>query len=212
MKTTSRRVWTGLALASGFAALALVGCSGTGGQDGDTKAVGQMSLPLTTQGASGATYRLRNATFVVQSQYYGYDPGWAGAGNSPGYPGSITVSSETDPNARNISLSLEEGAYYVQLLPGWSMEKSDGSATQTVEATLLSGISQWVYVSRQSTSWAEYSFGIGGRELWLNGKLNIGIDVQETPPGEGGAAGAAGPAAGAAGSPEQSVGGSGGAP
>ena len=34
--------------------------------------------------------------------------------------------------------------------------------------------------------------GIEGREIWLNGKLNIGIDVQETPPGEGGWGGAAG--------------------
>lgn len=66
-------------------------------------------------------------------------------------------------------------------------EKGTASGAQAVEATLLSGVSQWVYVSRQSTSFAEYSFGIGGKEIWLNGKLNIGIDVQETPGGDGGA-------------------------
>jgi len=80
----------------------------------------------------------------------------------------------------------------VQLQPGCSLEKSSGSGTETVEATRLSGSTQWVYVYRQSTTWAEFSSGIGGREIWLNGKLNIGIDVQETPPGEGGWGGAAG--------------------
>ena len=52
-------------------------------------------------------------------------------------------------------------------------------------ASLLSGASQWVYVSRQSTSFAQFNFGIGGKEIWLNGKLNIAIDVQETPGGGG---------------------------
>jgi hypothetical protein len=74
------------------------------------------------------------------------------------------------------------------------MEKTTSSGAQPVEATLLSGGYQWVYVSRQSTSWAEFSFGIGGREYWLNGKLNIAIDVQEAAGagGEGGGGGAAG--------------------
>jgi hypothetical protein len=67
------------------------------------------------------------------------------------------------------------------------MEKVTPSGPLTVEATLLSGATQWVYVSRQSTSWVEYNFGIRGKAIWLNGKLNIGLDVQETPGGEGGA-------------------------
>ena len=65
-----------------------------------------------------------------------------------------------------------------------------------IQTTLLSGESPWVWVSRQSTSWAEFSFGIGGREIWLNGKLNISISVQEPPgaAGEGGAFGEGGSA------------------
>jgi hypothetical protein len=193
MKRTSRRVWAGLLLSAGVGVLGLVGCSGSGGHDdGGAETFGQINLPLTTQGASGITYRLRNATFVVQRQYYYYEDAEAGAGGTPGTPGSVIVSSESDPNARNISLSLEEGYYNVQLRPGWSMEKDSAAGAQTVEATLLSGASQWLYVSRQYTTWAEYSFGIGGRELWLNGKLNIGIDVQETPPGAGGDTGTGG--------------------
>ena len=189
MSQISRRVWTGLLLTAGFSVSGLLGCSGgAGGQADET--LGQMNLPLTTQGASGANYRLRDATFVIQTQYYGGYAGWSSVGGGgPGTPGGAVVSSETDPDATNISVSLEEGYYNVQLLPGWSMEKTNSSGTETVEATLLSGSSQWVYVSRQSTSWAEFSFGIGGREIWLNGQLNIAIDVQETPGGFGGAAG-----------------------
>jgi hypothetical protein len=191
MTRVSRRRWTGLLLSAGFGVVGLVGCSGSGGHDGEGQALGQMSLPLTTQGASGVTYRLRNATFVVQNQYYDYEYGAAGAGGSGGTPGTVVVSSETNPNASNITLSLEEGYYTVSLLPGWRMEKLGPSGAQTVEATLLSGSSQWVYVSRRSTSWAEFSFGIGGREVWLNGKLNIAIDVQEAA-GAGGMGGAGG--------------------
>ena len=177
-------MWTSLVLAAGLGVVGLAGCSGSGGRDGALETLGQMSLPLSTQGASGTTYRLRDATFVVQPEYYYYDA--AGAGGSPG---TVTVSSETDPNAKNISLSLEEGYYNVQLLPGWHLEKGTAPGAQTVEATLLSGTSQWVYVSRQSTSWAEYNFGIGAKEIWLNGKLNIEINVQEVPGGEAGAGG-----------------------
>jgi len=205
MKQLSRRLWMGFLLSAGVGMVSLVGCSGSGGRDTESAALGQMSLPLTTQGASGVTYRLRNATFVVQSQFYDYEYGDAGAGGSAGTPGRRVVSSETDPNARNISLSLEEGYYRVELLPGWRMEKTSSSGSQPVEATLLSGANQWVYVSRQYTSWAEYSFGIGGREIWLNGKLNIAIDVQEMPGvgGEGGVGGAIElPAAGMGGTAE----------
>ncbi|HKO47198.1 MAG TPA: hypothetical protein VJV79_05720 [Polyangiaceae bacterium] len=199
MKQTSRRVWVGLLLAGSFGVVGLSGCSGAGGDEGDSKALGQIGLPLTTQGASGVTYRLRNATFVVQGQSYSYVDA-AGAGGTSGNPGTVIVSSETNPNASNISLSLEEGYYNVRLLPGWSMEKATSAGAQPVEATLLSAASQWLYVSRQSTSWAEYSFGIGGREIWLNGKLNITIGVQETPQGAGGEGPGVGGEAGSAGS------------
>jgi len=190
MKQTSRRVWVGLLLAGSFSVGGLSACSGSGGHEGESKALGQIGLPLTTQGASGVTYRLRHATFVVQNQYYDYGYGEAGAGGTNSNPGTVVVSSETNPNASTISLSLEEGYYYVRLLPGWNMEKATPSGAQSVEATLLSGENQWVYISRQNTSYAEYSFGIGGREIWLNGKLNIAIDVQEAAGAGGGSAGA----------------------
>lgn len=139
-----------------------------------------MRVPLSTQAASGTTYRLRDATFEIRSEYYydDYVGGQGGGGNSPQV---ISVSSETDPNASAISVSLERGYYYVRLLPGWRMEKVEGGVATDVEATLLSNTTQWVYVAAHSTSWLEYQFGIGDRALWFNGNLNLNIQVYENP-------------------------------
>lgn len=46
---------------------------------------------------------------------------------------------------------------------------------------MLSGESQWLYISPHSTSSAEFQFGPGERELWLNGDLNLEIQVHEDP-------------------------------
>jgi hypothetical protein len=176
----------------GTVGLLLVGCSGSSakGVDSGEDKMGHLALPLVTQGASGVSYHLRDATFVIHhyTGYYYYDVA-AAAGAPPasggsGYGGGdtiTTVSSETDPNAQTISVSLEEGDYYVELLPGWHFEKSGPNGAEAVEATLLSSSTQWLWVSRQSTSFAEYQFGIGGREMWLNGQLNIGVVVYEDP-------------------------------
>jgi hypothetical protein len=66
-------------------------------------------------------------------------------------------------------------------LPGWRFEKVTPDGAEPVEATLLYGETQWVYVSRRSTSFAEFQFGLGGREIWLNGDLNIGVVLYEDP-------------------------------
>lgn len=193
MNNVTRRMGT---LLLGTLGLWLVGCSGSsvkGGDSGEEK-MGHLALPLVTQGASGVSYHLRDATFAIHhyTGYY-YDIGIAGAASggtgAGGGDSVVTVSSETDPSAQTISVSLEEGDYYVELLPGWHFEKDSANGPETVEATLLSGQTQWVWVSRQSTSFAEFQFGLGGRELWLNGQLNIGIVLHEDPNqviGEGG--------------------------
>jgi hypothetical protein len=178
MNKVTRRLGTGMIAAAGL--MMLVGCgnSAQGGESGER--TGQLALPLVTQGASGVEYRLRDATFVIQG-YPSY-PGFGGSSSGGGTSGtSITVSSETDPDAQTISLSIEEGQYYVQLLPGWHFEKVTPDGAEPVEATLLYGETQWVYVSRRSTSFAEFQFGLGGREIWLNGDLNIGVVLYEDP-------------------------------
>jgi hypothetical protein len=166
---------------------AMVGCSGEPAAKGE---VGTLNLPLSTRGPSGTEYRLRDATFQISSSYYYDDYGSGGDGSS----GTITVSSEDDPSASSITVSLERGYYDVRLLPGWRMEKiEDGEATNVV-STLLSSATQWVYVYQRSSSWVSYEFGLGDRSLWFNGDLNIGVQVYENPEqyygGEGGYGGA----------------------
>jgi hypothetical protein len=206
MKTTRR---LGMAMLLAAAGSSLMGCSSSGESspvaEGESR--GQIALPLTTQGNSGVVYRLRDATFNIYR--YGYYAGTAGSpsmmgtagtattagtGGSGGSGDVITVSSETDPDAATIKVPLEEGAYFVQLLPGWHFEKQTPEGYEAVEATLLSGDTQWLYVSRLTTIFAEYHFGLGEREIWLNGELNIGVVLHEDPSelGYGGSVGTGG--------------------
>jgi hypothetical protein len=121
-------------LASGV----MAGCSSDPVDRGD---LGTLRLPLGTHGPSGTEYRLRDAVFQISNYYYYEEPsGEGGAGSSSN---TYTVSSEDDPNASSISVSVEGGSYYVQLLPGWHMEKVEGGEASDVEATLLSGATQW---------------------------------------------------------------------
>lgn len=176
----------------------LSGCSseGSGGQE---REMGTLALPLSTQGPSGTTYRLRDAVFEISSDGWYYAGGEGGASSQ-----SITVSSEDDPNAESIRVDLERGYRFVQLQPGWRLEKvEDGTATD-VEATLLSESGQWVYVRERSTSFVEFNFGLGNRQIWFNGRLNIGVNVYESPGGAGGAPdGIGGAPDGAGGHPDQ---------
>jgi len=201
----------GLGLVAGLAVLAgaaMVGCGSDGAGGGEVEAGrGTLRLPLLTEGASGTRYRLRNATFEVIAYNYYYYPNSAGGEGGSGSQ-NITVSSEDDPDATSIALSVERGDYYVRLLPGWHMEKLDADGATEVEATLLSSDTQWVYVSAHSSSWVEYEFGLGERKLWFNGQLNIEIRIHEDPreiygyagqPGVDGGAGAGAGGGGAGG-------------
>lgn len=193
-----RTIGMGLLALLGFAATNLAtACSNEGGAREES---GTLSVPLSTQGPSGATYRLRDATFQIINQYYYYE---AEGGAGEGGPSVTTVSSETNPDASAISVSLERGYYYVRLLPGWRMEKVEDGVATDVEATLLSGETQWAYVGAHSTSWVEYQFGLGERSLWFNGNLNLQIQVYEKPSdvygGAGGVGGAGGEATSGAG-------------
>jgi hypothetical protein len=161
----------GLTLLTGVAA----GCSSEGAAEG---AHGTLSVPLTTVGASGITYRLRDATFQISSPY-SYDAGGAG-GDGP-QTQIVTVSSEDNVDAASIAVSVERGSYSVRLLPGWRMEKVEGGVASEVEANLLSEATQWLYVNPHATTWVEYRFGLGERAIWFNGKVNIGVQVYENP-------------------------------
>jgi hypothetical protein len=171
-RTVSLGLLAGLVLSAGLVA----GCSSGGG---GKEELGTLNLPLVTHGPSGAEYRLRNATFEISNLYYYDDYGSGGDGGTSAPP--ITLSSEDDPTATSLSVSVERGYYYVRLLPGWHLEKVDASGATEVEATLLSSATQSIYVYQHESTWVEYEFGIGDRALWFNGQLNIDIVVHEDP-------------------------------
>lgn len=189
--------WLRCAMVAGWV---LTGCANDGAAQREGAEVGTIALPLTTYGSSGVQYQLRNASFQItpQSYYYGgiggsswttttasagtavIAAGGMGVGGSTG-PGPIVVSSETDPEAPSIEVDLEQGSYQIYLLPGWSLERIDNGVATAIEAQLLSGEWQWAYVSPRSTSWVSYKFGVGDRAIWLNGKLNVEVQVYENP-------------------------------
>ncbi|WP_437757392.1 hypothetical protein [Sorangium sp. So ce1389] len=216
------------AAAGALFAFGIGGCASPAGDDAE---LGSISLPLAADANSGARYQLRNATFQIWSDYYWYGATGTGGGGGFSTTGAttsaaitttttsgggesggntfLTISSEDeDPDASSITVDLERGPYNVSLLPGWHLEKIEGGTATPVEATLLSSQSLYVYVSPHSTTWAQYRFGIGDRAVWLNGKLNIGIDIYEDPDeyygdyggygGYGGAGGAGGGGTGGA--------------
>lgn len=160
-----------------FLGACVVGCADGGkGQE----STGTLALPLVTNGSSGVSYRLRNANFTISPYNYYYYYGAAGAAGA-GNPPTVTVSSESDPNAATIDVDVQSGYYNVNLQSGWSMEMIEGGVSTPVEAQLLSAQSQWLSVSAHSTSWVRYQFGIGGHALWFNGDVNIDMEVYETP-------------------------------
>lgn len=157
-----------------------LGCSTStspsGGQEA-TPELGQVGLPLSSVSSSGVEYRLRNAEFSV----WGYPSNCWETGEDCEYY-SETFSSEDYLEEPSIMLDLMEGDYEIYLNPGWQLEKIvDGGEPETVDAVLLNGSWQWAWVSPHSTSWVSYQFGIGDAELWLNGQLNIEMQVYEDP-------------------------------
>jgi hypothetical protein len=193
MKLVERLVVNSLLLAA-----VGVGCGNSDANGGSqTEKLGQIGLPLVTHGASGTKYQLRNAVFEITSPYYYTTSGVGGAMSATGGNASvdnaatggaavpvantIIVNGDDYPDSDSIQVDIAEGSYTVALHPGWQLQSVIDGVAQDVTATLLTPDVQWVYVSRRSTSWVSFQFGLGDSEIWLNGNLNIQIDVVEDP-------------------------------
>lgn len=179
MNSVKRRsLGLGIVMAAG--AMALAACS-SGGGGKQSSEYGELALPLVTQGSSGTEYRLRDAAFEVRSTGYYYWDYSSAAGAGGESSTSLQLSSEDDPTAPNISVSVERGYYQVALKAGWRLEKVENGVATDVTATLISDANQYVWVNPHSTSFVTYQFGLGDRKIWFNGKLNVNLEVYESP-------------------------------
>ncbi|HEY6881314.1 MAG TPA: hypothetical protein VI299_24980 [Polyangiales bacterium] len=148
-------------------------------QEGD--AVGGLSLALRSTDSLGRTYRLRDATFTVEVDYYSYYYGYDGG--VP--PAPVVLSTETDPNADRLSVRLLPNQYRVTLGGNWYLERVSETGVERVQqAVLLSPAVQWAYINNDWYYDMAFRFGVDGTLIdFRHGDLNIDISIEL--PGQG---------------------------
>ncbi|MFZ5893564.1 MAG: hypothetical protein ACOY0T_21055 [Myxococcota bacterium] len=146
------------ALAFGFA---LVAC----GQHADSERTGTLSMELATQ-VGGVSYRLRDAQFAVAG------------------PESLSLSSETAPDAAAIDQQLDAGDYSIELLSGWRLERQSSMGYQTVLASLASTNPVTFSIGAGHETNVGYAFLTDGRVVGIGkGNLHLTISVTDTSTG-----------------------------
>jgi plastocyanin len=157
--SSGKRVWI---VASAALALATCGDSKPSGGGGHLGSV-QIALVTTTNGHS---YRLRNASFDVNG------------------PTHVTLSSETDPTATDLTANVAPGSYVVTLANGWQLEREDPSGPVIVQATLVSpNPTAALTVTAAHTTSVAFQFSTDGVPITL-GTIDISIQVTEVDGGQ----------------------------
>jgi hypothetical protein len=138
----------------------------------EQKELGGLSLSLVSNDSQGRAYRLRNATFNIQPEYWGYDGGAA--------PSATVLSSESDPDAARLSVRLVPGPYRVTLSGDWFVERLSPAGYERVEqVALLTEPTQYAYIGQDWYYDVEYRFGVDGTLIdFRHGDLNIGIAIE----------------------------------
>jgi hypothetical protein len=139
-------------------------------------AIGTLQMALTGSDAQHQEYRLRAATFDIRGTPF-EDP----------EPVTVTLSSESEPDAAHLRTRLLYGYYDVSLRDdGWYLERLTPEGPERIEqAVLLSTRTQYAYVQEGVVSPVAFQFGVGGRLVdFRGGALEIGVGVQ-TPPDAG---------------------------
>ena len=155
----------GLALEYAFT---VVGCSAD--KPESTEEVGDrgtLRMELQATSASGKVYRLRQATFFVQS-----------------FSGSSTfLNTEEDPTRPVIETFLQPDLYQIQLFDGWFIEQVDLllNASAPVDAFLLTGPFQVVEIQSNVETFVKFEFEVNGERVVFGppGRLIVGIEVHE---------------------------------
>ncbi len=143
-----------------FGAASVAACSSDDAQ-GESQ-IGTVSVKLVGTSTSGASYRLRNGEFTV-----------TGAA-------AAAFSTESDPDAASIAVTLPPGAYELGLADGWYLEKLVGGAYSQVNATLTSANPSPFSITSQSTTGVVLQFSSDGEIIQMgDGTLDVSINVDD---------------------------------
>jgi hypothetical protein len=125
-------------------------------------------MNLTTTSDSGKVYRLRQASFPVNSFFSS---------------NTITLSSETDPTKSVLETFLNPGSYQIQLVDGWFVTQVDDllGSESFVPATLLSSSFQFFDILSDTETFVKFEFEVDGQRVTFGppGRLIVGIGVHE---------------------------------
>jgi hypothetical protein len=142
-----------------LACLSLVGAC----LDGDEAETGTVGVNLVGQGASGATYRLRDATITVA-----------------GPASTIVWNTEDDPNRTSLSANVVVGNYTATLAPGWRLERLvTGQPPVDVTATLTSPNPVAFTVVPMMRTVVPFTFEVDGGVVDMSQGYDIVIDIDE---------------------------------
>lgn len=136
----------------------LTGC----GTSHPERAQGEVRLSLTGNSESHR-YRLRDADFAISG------------------PVELLLSSESDPNADELSADLPVGDYEVALQDGWFLEREIDAGFETVMAELISDNPVAFDIVDDEKTFVSFRFRAGEVVNLGEGRLGIGIEIEDEP-------------------------------
>lgn len=141
--------------------LLLVACAGRT-RDVSTLEAGTLGLQLRTE-VNHVAYRLRDGVFEVTG------------------PQLLTLNSEEDVDASSLEGTLAAGAYDVELLPGWRLERESASGFETLDALLTSANPLAFEIEPGQRTSLRYEFFTEGNRIGLgDGGVEVSIGVTDT--------------------------------
>ena len=125
---------------------------------GATAQSGALRLSLEAEGPDGASYRLRDALFLVK-----------------GTDTTLALTTDEDLGAVVLSVELPAGAYSIELTTGWRLERTANAESTEISAQLSSGEAQEFVINPAATTKVVYTFEVNNLEP---GQLQLGLAVQ----------------------------------
>lgn len=141
--------------------LILVSCGG-GSVGPSSDALGTLGLRLQAE-VNHAVYRVRDGLFEVTG------------------PQRLTLESEDSVGAVSLEAALLQGAYQVELIPGWRLEREFPDGFATLEAALISDNPRQFTINAGQTTQLLFEFLTDGTRVGLgSGSIDLGIGVTDT--------------------------------